>query len=100
MSLGIPSDTTIYFAVDYDAYDYEVTKKLIPYFREIRAIFDALADLGQLPQYKVGIYGARNTCIRTANDPVAKTNYSFVSDMSTGFSGNLGFPMPSNWACY
>lgn len=23
---------------------------------------------------------------------------SFVGDMSTGFSGNLGFKMPSNWA--
>ncbi|MEW4428900.1 glycoside hydrolase domain-containing protein [Paenibacillus pabuli] len=97
-NLGFGSGTTIYFAVDYDAYDYEVTEKLIPYFREIREVFDALADLSKLPRYKVGIYGARNTCIRTANDLKAKTDYSFVSDMSTGFSGNLGFPMPDNWA--
>ncbi|SDM29622.1 Peptidoglycan-binding (PGRP) domain of peptidoglycan hydrolases-containing protein [Paenibacillus sp. OK060] len=97
-SLGFGSGTTIYFAVDYDAYDYEVTEKLIPYFREIREVFETLADLGGMPAYKVGIYGARNTCIRTANDLKAKTDYSFVSDMSTGFSGNLGFPMPDNWA--
>ena len=24
--------------------------------------------------------------------------YSFVADMSTGFSGNLGYPIPENWA--
>ena len=23
---------------------------------------------------------------------------SFVADMSTGYSGNMGYPMPANWA--
>ncbi|MDO3411002.1 DUF1906 domain-containing protein [Saccharibacillus sp. CPCC 101409] len=96
--LGFPSGTSIYFAVDYDAYDYEVTEKLIPYFREIREAFDTLDNSKTLPSYKISIYGARNTCIRTAADYKAQTEFSFVSDMSTGFSGNLGFPMPDNWA--
>ncbi|PEY35752.1 hypothetical protein CN354_15135 [Bacillus cereus] len=47
-------------------------------------------------KYKVGIYGTRNVCSR-----VSKVGYavsSFVSGMSTGFSGNLGYPLPKNWA--
>jgi peptidoglycan hydrolase-like protein with peptidoglycan-binding domain len=46
--------------------------------------------------YRIGVYGARNVCTRLFNDGLTTT--SFVSDMSTGFSGNLGFPMPRNWA--
>ena len=46
--------------------------------------------------YKIGIYGARNICnrVREAGYSVS----SFVSDMSTGFSGNLGFSLPVDWA--
>ncbi|TCO62900.1 hypothetical protein EV192_1021040 [Actinocrispum wychmicini] len=35
-------------------------------------------------------------CTRLFNEGLTVT--SFVSDMSTGFSGNLGFSMPRNWA--
>lgn len=84
--LGIPS-TVIYFAVDYDATDPEVTSNILPYFQAVKA------NLGG--GYRVGIYASRNICTR-----VAEAGYSvasFVSDMSTGFSGNLGFPIPKNW---
>lgn len=84
--LGVPA-TVIYFAVDYDATDPEVTSNILPYFRAVAA------NLGG--GYGVGIYASRNICTR-----VAQAGYSvasFVSDMSTGFSGNLGFSIPKNW---
>ncbi len=84
--LGVPP-TIIYFAVDYDATDPEVTSNILPYFRAVSA------NLGG--GYGVGIYASRNICAR-----VAEAGYSvasFVSDMSTGFSGNLGFSIPKNW---
>lgn len=87
-SFGIPSQTIIYFAVDFDAMDYQITDRIIPYFRAVNQAMGA--------QYKIGIYGARNICSR-----VAKAGYSvssFVGDMSTGFSGNLGFKIPDDWA--
>ena len=31
-------------------------------------------------------------------DPKVRADHSFVATMSTGFSGNLGFPMPTNWS--
>lgn len=85
--LGIPA-TVIYFAVDYDATDPEVTSNILPYFKAVTQ------NLGG--GYRVGVYASRNICTR-----VAEAGYSvasFVSDMSTGFSGNLGFPIPNNWA--
>ncbi|QXE02278.1 glycoside hydrolase domain-containing protein [Terribacillus sp. DMT04] len=85
---GIPQETTIYFAVDYDAFGDEITSNIIPYFRGINA------TLGN--NYNVGIYGPRNICIQVSNQNLAK--YSFVSGMSTGFSGNLGYPLPENWS--
>ena len=87
--LGIPSGTIIYFAVDYDCMDYQVTSNVIPYFKKVS---EEMADSG----YKVGIYGTRNTCTRVSNLGYACS--SFVGDMSTGFSGNLGFSLPNNWA--
>ncbi|MCY8031470.1 DUF1906 domain-containing protein [Bacillus inaquosorum] len=94
--LGFPSGTTIYFAVDFDAYDYEVTNKIIPYFQEIKSAFTKMQTFSTAPKYEIGVYGPRNICIRTSE--AGLTKYSFVANMSTGFSGNLGYPMPNNWA--
>lgn len=87
--LGLPENTIIYFAVDFDCLDYQITNNVIPYFERVHS---EMADSG----YRVGIYGTRNACMRVSNLGYAYS--SFVGDMSTGFSGNLGFKMPSNWA--
>ena len=84
--LGIPA-TVIYFAVDYDATDPEVTSNILPYFQAVKASLKG--------GYRVGIYASRNICTRVASAGYSVA--SFVSDMSTGFSGNLGFPIPHNW---
>lgn len=84
--LGIPG-TYIYFAVDFDATDPEVTSHILPYFQGVRG------SLGG--GYKVGIYASRNICTRIIEAGYAGS--AFVSDMSTGFSGNLGFPIPIEW---
>ena len=89
-ALGLPDDTIIYFAVDFDAMDYQITSNIIPYFKEV---YD---EVSNTRAYKVGVYGARNVCSRVSDAGYACS--SFVGNMSTGFSGNLGFKMPSNWA--
>lgn len=88
---GFKPNTVIYYAVDFDAVQDEVYSNVVPHFEGIR---DALAAAGS--PYRVGIYGARNTCSIVSNQGLAEL--SFVSGMSTGYSGNLGFPLPSNWA--
>lgn len=90
--LGIPSGTIIYFAVDCDPQDTEITSNIIPYFAKVTATM--VNEYKN--KYKVGIYGTRNVCSRVSEKGYAIS--SFVSDMSTGFSGNLGFTIPDNWA--
>jgi len=85
--LGFPKGTTIYFAVDMDIEDGNIPGTVIPYFTGVAA---------SCKYYKVGIYGTRNVCTRATEAGLVTT--CFVSDMSTGYSGNLGFKMPKNWA--
>lgn len=47
-------------------------------------------------QFRIGIYGPRNVCSHVSAAGYADA--SFVSDMSSGFSGNLGYPLPDNWS--
>lgn len=88
---GFPIGTTIYFAVDFDAVDEEIRSNLFPHFAAIKG---EMARYGG--EYTVGIYGSRNVCSRVAG--AGHSSSSFVSGMSSGFSGNLGFPLPKDWA--
>jgi peptidoglycan hydrolase-like protein with peptidoglycan-binding domain len=88
---GFKTGTTIYFAVDFDAYESEVWTYVVPHFQGINQGFSEVGS-----PYRVGIYGARNTCRIVSQQGYAEL--SFVGDMSTGYSGNLGFPLPANWA--
>lgn len=88
---GFNPGAIVYFAVDYDATDPEIDSNIIPYFRGVQA---ALASRGHA--YRAGVYGCRNVCSRVSEQTY--TVSSFVSGMSWGFSGNLGFPLPYNWS--
>ncbi|WP_245666023.1 glycoside hydrolase domain-containing protein [Actinoplanes subtropicus] len=88
---GIPAGTVIYFAVDFDAVDAEITSAIIPHFR---GVADGVRAAGN--PYAAGVYGCRNVCRRVSDAGFATR--SFVSGMSTGYSGNLGYPLPENWA--
>ncbi|UGY91680.1 glycoside hydrolase domain-containing protein [Streptomyces gobiensis] len=90
-SYGFKRGTRIFFAVDFDALDHEVTSNIIPHFRAIKRNMEYFGN-----RYQIGIYGPRNVCSRVAKEGL--TTASFVSDMSSGFSGNLGYPMPDDWA--
>lgn len=91
VSYGFKAGTTIYFAVDFDALEHEVYDHVVPYFEGVNAGIEHYGD-----RYKIGIYGSRNTCSIVSSQGLA--TLSFVSGMSTGFSGNLGYPLPANWA--
>lgn len=90
-ALGIADDEYIYFAVDYDFMEGEVWDKVVPHFQGITAYMSSTGS-----PYRIGIYSSRNTCGIVSAQGLASS--SFVSDMSTGYSGNLGYPLPPNWA--
>ncbi len=91
--IGVPDYTTIYFAVDFDIYDYQVDEYIVPYFEDVKAVFN---DANNTKHYNVGVYGPRYVC-RKLYDLQLTTN-SFVADMSSGFSCNLGYGLPANWS--
>lgn len=91
-SLDIPMREYIYFAVDYDVLDGYISSTVKPYFEGIYEVFE---DNGHI--YNIGIYGSRNVCSRICSE-YGLASSCFVGDMSTGFSGNMGFPLPECWA--
>ncbi|MED4128493.1 glycoside hydrolase domain-containing protein [Shouchella miscanthi] len=92
LDFGFQNGTTIYFAVDFDAYGHEIDTQIMDYFRGLNDAMNTFFGT----RYQVGIYGPRSACITISENDLAR--YSFVSGMSTGFSGNLGYPLPQNWA--
>lgn len=92
LKLGFKEKTIIFFASDVDAYDYQVKSILLPYYKKVKEAFDA----NKRRNYIMGIYGPRNTCIQVCDAGYASA--CFVSDMSTAYSGNLGYPLPKLWA--
>jgi peptidoglycan hydrolase-like protein with peptidoglycan-binding domain len=88
---GFEPATVLYFAVDYDATQAEIDSNVIPYFEGVVA---GLTQRGC--RYAHGVYGSRNVCAQVSLRTRAR--WSFVAGMSTGYSGNLGYPLPQNWA--
>ncbi|MBO0587613.1 MULTISPECIES: glycoside hydrolase domain-containing protein [unclassified Sporosarcina] len=84
---GFKDGATIYFSVDYDALGGDIPK-ILDYYQAIITVLGG--------KYSVGVYGPRSICIEVSK--LDGISYSFVSGMSTGFSGNLGYPLPKNWA--
>lgn len=92
LALDIPMREYIYFAVDYDVMDGYIEPYVVPYFQGINEVMSRYGN-----RYHIGIYGARNVCSRICFE-FGLASSSFVSDMSTGYSGNMGYHLPENWA--
>jgi hypothetical protein len=60
-ALGAAAGTTIYFAVDYDASESDLSGSIVPYFQGIVSGITSAAASGN-PQYRVGVYGSGATC--------------------------------------
>ncbi|WP_288028306.1 glycoside hydrolase domain-containing protein [Holdemanella sp.] len=88
-SIGVPKDAIIFFAVDVDTTGVDINNNILPYFEAINTVKTFKNS------YKVGIYGTRNACIKVIDAGFAVT--SFVSDMSYGYSGNMGYTLPDKW---
>ncbi|MCL2312173.1 MAG: DUF1906 domain-containing protein [Firmicutes bacterium] len=62
-NLFIPRRSIIYFAVDYDFMDSQVTSKVIPYFQSIDEVIRSKSNPNN---YVAGVYGSRNICTRVS----------------------------------
>lgn len=90
-NLKIPLGEIIYFAVDYDFNAKQTETTVVSHFQGINKYFEETNF-----KYRIGIYGSRNICATVSEHKLACS--SFISDMSTGYSGNMGYRLPDNWA--
>lgn len=88
---GFPDETMVYFAVDFDPTGEVIAGPVADFFRGIGSVVDNLLT----HPAKAGVYGSRNVCSQLAEEGL--TQGSFVAGASTGWSGNMGFPMPDDW---
>lgn len=84
---SIPENSIVYFAIDLDVYESEIEEYVKKYFVGINKYKNG--------KYKVGIYAPRLVCQRIMDAGLAE--YCFVSDMSYGYSCNIGNKIPKNW---
>jgi peptidoglycan hydrolase-like protein with peptidoglycan-binding domain len=88
---GFKRGAILYFAVDYDAMNADIASNVIPYFTELK---HAMALLGD--PYRIGVYAPRNACSQLG--AAGLTVSSMAGDIAFGYSGNIGFPLPPDWA--
>lgn len=81
---------TIYFGVDFDATEAQTNGVVTDFFKGLNDAKETNPSI-----YKIGVYSARNVCSTLCSAGLAENCY--VSNMSSGYSGNLGFLMPYNW---
>jgi len=85
--LGAPDGACVYFAVDCDASEREVSKLVLPYFQEIKRAFGA--------KYRVGVYGSGLVCSRVLGARLA--DLAWLS-CSLGWTGSREFLASKRWA--
>ncbi|GAA3541069.1 glycoside hydrolase domain-containing protein [Kribbella ginsengisoli] len=91
-TLGLPADSLVFFSVDFDALGETIHGPVADYFQGVNDAFETSLSM----HLRVGVYGTRNVCSIIIDDKQLAEG-AFVAGMSTGFSGNMGFPMPAKW---
>jgi hypothetical protein len=81
-SIGQPVNSGIYFSVDFDASNNEITNNVIPYFQGVRRAF--MEESGGNPEYRVGLYGSGLVSSRLTNEGLIQLTWLA---MSRGFRG-------------
>ena len=87
--LELPKRTVIYFSVDCDPSEEQISKRIVPYFSEVSRIVRSAG-------YRVGVYGDRLVCTSVSNYGYA--TFSFVGDETPMYYGNIAQRLPKNWA--
>lgn len=91
LSIGQPTGSTIYFAVDFDVVPDVLSKSIIPYFQ---GIADAFNQSTGEPDYVVGVYGSGAVCQAMLSAGLAQRAWLA---QSTGWTGYTHFLESKRW---
>jgi|SRR5580704_6677839 hypothetical protein len=84
IALGAPEGTTIYFAIDYDASDEDLSGPITQYFQGIVNSLRGFAAANN-PHYRVGVYGSGAACLAITGAGLATQGWLA---QATGWSGH------------
>lgn len=91
-TIGQPRGTGLYFSVDFDASQREISNHILPHFRAVR---EALIEAGETaPSYRIGAYGS-GLVLRNLLD-AGVIELAWLS-MSSGFRENKTFLQSGRW---
>jgi hypothetical protein len=90
-ALGAPDNTAIYFGVDYDASDTDLSGVIIQYFQGVNSGLSSFAGSGN-PRYRAGVYGSGATCMAVTGAGLASLGWLA---QATGWSGHGAY---TGWA--
>lgn len=80
--IGQPANSGIYFSVDFDASNSEITHNVIPYFQGVKSAF--IEEGGGNQEYRIGVYGSGLVSSRLASEGLIQLTWLA---MSRGFRG-------------
>ena len=80
--IGQPANSGIYFSVDFDASNSQITNNVIPYFRGVRRAFIEAGGGNQI--YRIGVYGSGLVSSRLTDEGLIQLIWLA---MSRGFRG-------------
>ncbi|UTY60483.1 DUF2272 domain-containing protein [Massilia sp. erpn] len=89
-NVGQPTDSAIYFAVDYDATQQDVAGPITQYFQGVKAGL-AASNPGQTP-YPIGVYGSGRVCA-AIKDKLQLATYAWLAE-SHGWAGHAAYTKP------
>ena len=81
-NIGQPANSGIYFSVDFDASNSEITNNVIPFFKGVRRAF--IEEGGGNQEYRVGVYGSGLVSSRLTDAGLIELTWLA---MSRGFRG-------------
>jgi Domain of unknown function (DUF1906) len=93
-TIGQPGGSAIYFAVDYDSDEPDITNRIIPYFKGVR---DSLNLTNRYPLYRIGAYGNGTTLQKLLDENLVE--FTWISQ-SIGFSGSKQFKKSNHWTLF
>jgi len=80
--IGQPANSGIYFSVDFDASNSEITNSIIPYFQGVKSAF--IEEGGGNQEYRIGVYGSGLVSSRLTSAGLIQLTWLA---MSRGFRG-------------
>jgi hypothetical protein len=93
-TIGQPAGSAIYFGVDYDVDDDDITNRILPYFQ---GIAQAMQENNAYAVYEIGVYGSWIACDRMEKSGIVKLAWLAQSSGWGGTADRATYAASRQW---